>query len=138
VGKFPTKKEDHIAELRKKAFAREGRNAVIARAILKELDRPLKRRESDRALGRRLAVDHRTIGRWRERIKGQGPREGVVSRLKFVGICEMLARLNIVVMSQKLIYDDIKKYVGPAYHALHRIQNGPRTLPQRTRRVPLK
>lgn len=138
MGKFPTKEEDRIAELRKKAFAREGRNAVIARAILKELDRPLKRRKSDRALGRQLAVDHRTIGRWRERIRSQGPRERVVSRLKFVGVCEMLAGLNIVVMSQKLIYDDIKKYVGPAYHTLHRIQYGTRTLPERKRRVPLK
>ena len=102
VGKFPTKNGDRIAELRKKAFAREGRNAVIARAILKELDRPLKRRESDRALGRRLGVDHRTIGRWRERIRGQRPREGVVSRRKFLGACQTLAGLNVVIMSQKL------------------------------------
>jgi hypothetical protein len=49
-----------------------------------------------------------------------------------------LAGLNVVVMSQKLHFKDIKLYVGPAYHTLHRIQNGPRTLPGRTRRVPLK
>jgi hypothetical protein len=138
VGKFPTKEENRIIELRKKAFAREGRNAVIARAILKELDRPLKRRESDRALGRRLGVDHRTIGRWRERIKGQRPRKGVVSRRKFLGACQTLAGLNVVVMSQKLKFKDIQLYVGPAYHTLHRIQNGPRTMPERQRRVPLK
>jgi hypothetical protein len=140
VGKFPTKEEDHIAELRKKAFAREGRNAVIARAILKELDRPLKRRQSDRALGRRVGVDHRTIGRWRERIKGQRPRRGVVSRRKFLGACQTLAGLNVVVMSQKLEFKDIQRYVGPAYHTLHRIRHGSRTMParQRRRRVALK
>ena len=74
LGKCPTKKE-RIAELREWAFAREGRNAVIARAILKELDQPLRVRESDRAMGRRLGVDHRTIGRWRERITGQPQRK---------------------------------------------------------------
>lgn len=137
VGKFPTKEEDRIAELRKKAFG-EGRNALIARAVLKELDRPIKRRKSDRALGRQLGVDHRTIGRWRERIRGQRPRHGVVSRRKFIGACQTLGRLNVVVMSQKLKFKDIQLYVGPAYHTLHRIQNGPRTLPQRTRRVSLK
>jgi hypothetical protein len=138
VGKFPTKEEDRIVELRKKAFAREGRNALIARAVLKELDRPLKRRKSDRALGRQLGVDHRTIGRWRERIKGQSPRKGVVSRRKFLGACQTLAGLNVVVMSQKLQFKDMKLYVGPAYHTLHRIRHGSRTMPERTRRVPLK
>src|ERR1019366_10104741 len=124
VGKFPTLTEDHIGELRQKAFAREGRNAMIARAILKELDRPLKRRDSDRALGRRLGVDHRTIGRWRERIKGQRPQDGVVSRRKFLGACQTLAGLNIVVMSQKLEAKDIRHFVCPAYQTLHRVQYG--------------
>ena len=138
VGKFPTPTEDHVAELRQKAYAREGRNAIIARAILKELARPLKKRESDRALGRKLSVDHRTIGRWRERIKGQRPRSRVVSRRKFLGACQTLGRLNVVVMSQKLEFKDIQLYVGPAYHTLHRIQNGPRTMPERQRKVPRK
>ena len=136
VGKFPTQTEDYIAELRQKAFAREGRNAIIARAILKELDRPLKKRESDRALSRRLGVDHRTIGRWRERIKGQRPKRDVVSRRKFLGACQTLSGLNIVVMSQKLNPIDIRRFVRPAYQTLHRVQNGPRTLPERKRRVP--
>ena len=115
VGKFPTHTEDHIEELRQKAFAREGRNAMIARAILKELDRPVRRRESDRALGRRLGVDHRTIGRWRERIKGQRRKGGIVSRRKFLGACQTLADLNIVVISQKLDPKDIRRFVRPAY-----------------------
>lgn len=138
VGKFPTKTKDHIEELRQKAFAREGRNAIIARAILKELDRPLRKRESDRALGRRLGVDHRTIGRWRERIKGQRPKSGIVSRREFLGACQTLAELNVVVMSQKLEPKDIRRFVRPAYQTLHRVQNGPRTLPERQRRVPRK
>jgi hypothetical protein len=107
---------------------------MIARAILKELDRPLKRRDSDRALGRRLGVDHRTIGRWRERIKGQRPQDGVVSRRKFLGACQTLAGLNIVVMSQKLEPKDIRHFVRPAYQTLHRVQYGPRTMPERQRR----
>ncbi len=135
VGKFPTQGED-IAEIRQKAYAREGRNAIIARAIFKELDRPIKKRESDRAIGRRLGVDHRTIGRWRERIKGQRPKSGVVSRQKFLGACQTLAELNVVVMSQKLRPIDIRRFVRPAYQTLHRVQNGPRTLPERKRRVP--
>jgi hypothetical protein len=51
-----------------------------------------------------------------------------------------LARLNVLVISQKLQFKDFKLYVGPAYHTLHRIQNGIRTLPerQRRRRVSLK
>jgi hypothetical protein len=139
LGKFPTEQK-RIAELRVRAFARQGRNAVIARAILRELSLPLRRRESDRALGRRLGVDHRTIGRWRERIKGQRPLDGVVSRRKFLGLCQTLARLNIPVMSQKIDPRDIRSHVVPAYEALHRFQFGPRTLPdkQRRRRAPLQ
>ena len=79
VGKFPTQTEDHIAELRQKAFAREGRNAVIARAILKELDRPVKQRESDRALGRRLGVPRRCLLRLARRDSRCGGREGTRS-----------------------------------------------------------
>jgi hypothetical protein len=138
VGKFPTQEEVRIAELRQKAYAREGRNAIMARAILNALDRPLKKRESDRALGRRLSVDHRTIGRWRERIKGQRRKRGIISRRKFLGACQTLAGSNIPVMSQRINPQDIRCFVRPAYEALHRIQNGPRTLPERQRKVPRK
>jgi hypothetical protein len=138
LGKFPTEQK-RIAELRVQAFARQGRNAMIARAILKELSLPLGRRESDRALGRRLGVDHRTIGRWRERIKGQRPKRGVVSRRKFLGLCQTLAGLNVQLMSQKIDPRDIRSHVIPAYTALHRFQFGPRTLPDKQRqRTPLK
>jgi hypothetical protein len=130
LGKFSTEQE-RIAELRTKAFARDGRNALIARAILKEFDRPLKQRESDRALGRRLGVDHRTIGRWRERIKGQRPRHRVVSRRKFLGLCQTLRKLNVAVMSQKILPKDIRSHVVPACEALHRFRFGAKTLPQR-------
>jgi len=138
LGKCPTQ-EKRKAELREWAFAREGRNAQIARAILKELDRPLRKRESDRALGRRLGVDHRTIGRWRERIKGQRRPKGRFSRRKFLGLCQKLAGVNLVVMSQRLLPEDIRKRVVPAYEALHRLQFGPRTMPEKPRRrAPLK
>jgi hypothetical protein len=139
LGKFPTEKE-RIAKLRARAFERHGRNAVIARAILREFDRPLRLRGSDRALGRRLGVDHRTIGRWRERIKGKRPKRRVVSRRKFLGLCQALAGLNVRLMSQKIGPQDIRDHVAPAYKALHRFQFGPRTLPdkQRRRRAPRK
>jgi len=133
VGKFPTL-QDRIAELRVQAYTRDGRNAMIARAILKELDRPLRKRESDRALGRRLGVDHRTIGRWRERLKGQRHRRGIASRRKFLGLCHTLAGLNVVIVSQKLVPNDIRKYVVPAYRTLHRFQYGPKTMPDRQTR----
>jgi hypothetical protein len=108
---------------------------MIARAILQELDRPLRKRESDRALGRRLGVDHRTIGRWRERLKGQRRRPGIATRRKFIGLCQTLAGLNVVIVSQKLFPEDIRKYVVPAYRALHRFQFGSRTMPDRQARV---
>ena len=133
VGKFPTQ-EDRIKGLLQEAYTREGRNAQIARAVLKELDRPLKRRESDRALGRRLGVDHRTIGRWRERITIQRRKRRVVSRRKLLGLCQTLSKLNIVVVARKLVPEDIRLCVIPAYMALHRFMNGPRTLPNRRRR----
>jgi hypothetical protein len=133
LGKFPTRQK-RIAELRARAFARDGRNAAIARTILAELSRPLRVRESDRTLARRLGVDHRTIGRWRQRIKGQRPQDGVVSRRKFLGLCQTLAGLNIPVMSQKIDPKDIRSHVVPAYKALHRFQFGPRTLPDQQRR----
>jgi hypothetical protein len=131
MGKFPTEQK-RIAELRAQAFAREGKNAMIARAILNELDRPLRRRESDRALGHRLGVDHRTIARWRERIQGKRRWRGVVSRRKLLGLCQTLSRMNIAVMSQKLVPEDIRKYVVPAYKALYKFQFGLRTLPEKS------
>jgi len=134
VGKFPTKQEKWMAELRARAYAREGRNAMIARAVLNSLAHPLRKRASDRALGRRLHVDHRTIGRWRARLNRPHRRRVVVSRHQFIRLCARIGHMNVRVVSRKLLPEDIRKYVIPAYQALHRFQFGPRTMPAKKRK----
>ena len=123
--------QQRITQLRAKAYARVGRNAMIARAILKELDRPLRLRESDRAMARRLGVSHGTIGFWRKRIKGQLRPDRIVSRRKFLGLCKTLAGLNVLVMARTIGPEDIRSHVVPAYKAPYRFQFGASTLPEK-------
>ena len=133
VGKFPTKVKN-IATLRERAFAREGRNAMIARAIFKELDRPIRKQESDRSLGRRLGVDHRTIGRWREKLSGSERPRRKVSKRSFLAACRKVASVSPKRMWGELTHKSERMEVREALAALHRVLYGEKTLPKRPSR----
>src|SRR5262249_41471241 len=116
---------------RQRAFTREGRNAMIAGAIFKELDRPLRKQESDRSLGRRLGVDHRTIGRWREKLSGSDRPRKKLSKRSFLAACRKIASVAPKRMWGELTRKAERVEVGEALTALHRVLYGEKTLPKK-------
>jgi hypothetical protein len=138
VGKFPTKFKN-IAALRERAWTRKGRNFEIARTIIRELARPLQKQVSDRSLARRLGVDHRTIGRWRERLSGNDRPRKEISKRSFLAACRKVALVDPKWMWGELTQRSEIVEARRALAALHRVLHGERTLPKRPsrrRRVP--
>jgi transposase-like protein len=58
---------------------------------MRALHHPKERYLSDRELGRRIGVDHRTIGRWRKRLSGGEVLQTIATKKQFLRACARVA-----------------------------------------------
>ena len=110
-------------------------NLDVARAVLSALKHPKQRNLGDRELGRRLGLDHRTIGRWRKRLAGGEVLHLPLTKKQFLSACSRVSRILPDPMWGELEARDMAcvrqayNTVHQAYIALHRVLYGERTLP---------
>ena len=108
-------------------------NLAVARAVLRALNHQRHKHLPDRELGRRLGLDHRTIGRWRKRlmdVQGGEVPHTLLTKKQFWTICRRVSAILPDAMWRELDQQEIPG-VWKAYVALHRVLHGGKTLPDR-------
>jgi hypothetical protein len=105
-------------------------NYAVKRAVIRALNHPKQRHLGDRALGRLLGLDHRTIGRWRKRLEGGDLPQKILTKKQFLSACARVTMILPDEMWRELTPTETES-VYAAYKALYRVANGGKTLPKR-------
>jgi hypothetical protein len=108
---------------------RHGRNKTIASVVAKALDHPKLRHLSDRALALHLNLDHKTVGTWRRKLRGELPRtRAQFARKIYLAHLRCTRKTPSTLVWRSLRPNDFAE-VRATYEELHRVLFGASTLP---------